>query len=281
MLYLLLVSIIWSLSFGLVKVSFAGIDGNLLATLRLALAIPLFLPFLPRNKLPDLRIICCLVAIGAVQYGIMYACLFNSFRYLAGYEVALLTVLTPLYVVLIDSVWNQKWRASVFLSALMAVLGGFLLYNVSRSPGSWTGIALMQISNLSFALGQVAYRQIHAKIQPLKDRQVFAFLYLGGFTVAFLSTILFGNLVQITELTIPQWAALIYLGTIASGLCFFWWNVGATQVSAGLLAVFNNIKIPLAVIFALTLFGESAPWLNLTLGTLLMAIAFGLAHQSK
>jgi drug/metabolite transporter (DMT)-like permease len=61
---------------------------------------------------------------------------------------------------------------------------------------------------------------------------------------------------------------------LASGLGFFLWNVGATRVSAGTLAVMNNAKVPLAVTVALVFFGErtSLPWLAASLGLLGAAV---------
>ena len=48
---------------------------------------------------------------------------------------------------------------------------------------------------------------------------------------------------------------------------------------AGALAVFNNLKIPLAVAAALTIFGERADLLRLALGGGLMLIAAALAAR--
>jgi drug/metabolite transporter (DMT)-like permease len=53
---------------------------------------------------------------------------------------------------------------------------------------------------------------------------------------------------------------------IASGVGFFLWNYGARRVNAGTLAVFNNLKVPLAVAVSLIFFGESADPLRLALG---------------
>jgi drug/metabolite transporter (DMT)-like permease len=56
------------------------------------------------------------------------------------------------------------------------------------------------------------------------------------------------------------------LGAIASGLSFFLWNVGARKVNAGTLAIFNDLKIPLAVVVSILFFGEQANWINLLVG---------------
>src|SRR3972149_6330006 len=63
---------------------------------------------------------------------------------------------------------------------------------------------------------------------------------------------------QSLALTGQQVLTLIYLGAVASGLGFFLWNVGARKVNGGTLAVFNDLKIPLAVAVSFIFFGEKA-----------------------
>ena len=61
---------------------------------------------------------------------------------------------------------------------------------------------------------------------------------------------------MVRALTAKQAWTLAWLGVLASGVCFFLWNFGARRTNTGALAVFNNVKIPLAVICSLVLFGE-------------------------
>ena len=70
MLYLILVSLIWAFSFGLIKGQLTGLDPNLVAAIRLFLAWLVFLPFC-RLRHCRLITIICLLAIGAIQYGVM------------------------------------------------------------------------------------------------------------------------------------------------------------------------------------------------------------------
>ena len=74
---------------------------------------------------------------------------------------------------------------------------------------------------------------------------------------------------------------LVYLGVLASGLCFFLWNIGATRVSAGTLAVMNNAKVPLGVACSLLFFGEHANLLTLAASFGLLGGAVCLARSNK
>jgi len=106
MLLLLIATLLWALSFGLIKSQLAGLDPNLVAWARLALALPLLLPFLRWRELSlwpgrPWRRALWLVLIGAVQYGLMYTGYIASFGFAAAHEVALFTVTTPIFVVLL------------------------------------------------------------------------------------------------------------------------------------------------------------------------------------
>jgi drug/metabolite transporter (DMT)-like permease len=143
------------------------------------------------------------------------------------------------------------------------------------SPGILTGFALVQISNLAFAFGQIYYRKLLTGITGLKDHEVFGALYLGAATITALATLIFTPLGSLT-LTAKQVWTLIYLGVFASGICFFLWNLGARRVNAGALAIFNDFKIPLAVAISLLVFGEQTNLLNLLIGGLIIAASLAV-----
>lgn len=274
---LLLVSLLWAFSFGLIKhLSGGGIDGTFLSATRLGLALLVFLPFLRFRGLA-LRTAFALAGIGAVQFGLMYLAYNESFRFLAAHEVALLTLTTPIFVTLLADAFDRTLRVRALLAAFLAVLGGAaIVVKTAPSAGTATGVVLIQLSNLAFALGQILYRRLRATQPALRDRDVFALLYAGAFVVALAAT--FTRHVSL-DLHPRQVLVVLYLGLIASGLGFFLWNLGATRVTAGTLAALNNAKIPLAVAVSLVVFGESADWFRLALSATLMGAAVWLAEK--
>lgn len=70
-----------------------------------------------------------------------------------------------------------------------------------------------------------------------------------------------------------QWLTLLYLGILASGVCFFCWNYGARKVNAGMLAVSNNLKIPLAIACSALFFGEHINLTQLLFGSGIILLA--------
>ena len=275
MLLLVLVSLLWAFSFGLIKGRLAGLDSAFISAARLFLALLVFLPLL-RLKGVTLRTATTLMGIGAVQFGLMYLAYNESFRYLPAYQVALFTITTPILVTLLADALERAFRPRALLAALLAVLGTAVV--VYQSPGgTLRGFLLVQLSNAAFAVGQVLYRRMRQKTGLPGERQSFALLYLGGFLVALVAFLASG--VQSITLNGTQLLTLLYLGVIASGLGFFLWNKGATQVNAGTLAVMNNAKVPLAVACSLLFFGESADLPRLFLSLALLGLAVWLAEK--
>jgi drug/metabolite transporter (DMT)-like permease len=268
---LILVSLLWAFSFGLIKRHLGGVDSTFVAAARLGLALVVFLPFL-RVRGVTWRTALGLAGIGAVQFGLMYLAYIESFRYLRAYEAALFTITTPIFVTLFADALERTLRFQALVAALLAVAGtAFVAVRSSELQLTLTGLVLVQGSNAAFALGQVAYRRVRQRTPALRDRDVFALLYGGAFTVAAVAVSVKG--VAVTLAPAQIWT-LAYLGVLASGAGFFLWNVGATRVGSGTLAVMNNAKVPLAVMVSLLFFGETAPlpWLAASLVTLGVAV---------
>jgi drug/metabolite transporter (DMT)-like permease len=279
--YLVAVSLVWSASFGIFKTHLAALDPSLTAFLRLLLALLVFLPFLRLKGLSG-RARLAFLAIGAVEYGAMYLFFNASFQYLDGWQVALMTLTTPLYVIAIDAVRAGRIEPRFLLAATLAVAGGILamLKTSHPLPDSISGALLVQGSNFAFALGQILYREARAKTGAVRDRDLFALLYAGAAVCAAAGVTWNGSAREVASITAAQWLALGYMGIVSSGLCFFLWNVGATKVSAGVLAALNNLKIPLAILVSIAFFGESAGrWELLLAGLLVMSAGVWLAGR--
>ncbi len=264
MLYLLAVSLLWAFSFGLIKQQLTGLDSNLVSFIRMGIAFLVFLPFLRLRNIQAKR---ALVLVGTIQFGLMYMAYIWAYRFLLAYEVALFTIFTPVYVTLIDDLFRKRFQPFHFAVAVLAVIGtGIIIWHELSSPAFWKGFILIQFSNLFFAFGQIYYRKLRGQQTHLtSEASVFALLYLGallitGFFAAF--TTQWATL----HVSTAQWLTLIYLGAVASGVGFFLWNFGATKVNAGTLSVFNNLKIPTAILVAILFFGEKADIVRLLIG---------------
>ncbi len=275
MIYLLATSLIWAFSFGIIGNTLKGVNPFFLAAARLALAGLVFLPWL-RARACGARTALAAAGIGAVQYGLMYLALFMSYRYLRSHEVAFFTVFTPMYVTLIHDAWTRRFHPLFLGTAALAVAGTAIVkWGELQSERFWLGFGLMQASNLCFAFGQVAYRRLRRSGPEIRDREIFAALYAGGLVVAFAAWMgRAGGAAPALDGRAA--AAVLYLGVVASGVAFFLWNVGATRVNAGALAIFNNLKIPLAVAVSLIVFDERTSLPKLLIGGALCLAALAI-----
>jgi len=276
--YLWIVSLIWAFSFGIIKNQLAGLDASVIAAARLLAATLVLLPFLRlRNVSRRLRLQLALT--GAVQFGLMYITYNLAFSYLQAYEVALFTIFTPLYVTLIHDALRRRLNLVSLAAALLAVIGTALVKGGVRvSAEILLGFGLVQLSNLCFACGQVWYRELMRGQTQVSDLQVFALLMGGGALTALAAVLIFPSTRPLI-FSGEQALALLYLGGVASGLGFWLWNAGARRVNAGTLAVFNDLKIPLAVAVSLLVFGEQTDLPRLLLGGALVLAALLLNER--
>lgn len=290
---LVLASLLWSVSFALIGQS--GIHPDLLAAARLTLAALVFTPFLlhrpptasatttttsPARPLP-------LALIGALQFGVMYLAVMRAYRHLQGHEVALLTITTPILVVLAGAALAPRRRpigTRTWLAALVAVGAAYALRAGAPPPDAaagtsfWTGVLLVQFANLAWAAGQVLYARLEPGA-PAGSARRFGWLYVGAAAVSVSwasTTVTAADL----ELTPRQLWTIAYLGLVPSGVAFYLWNRGAARVGVGTLAVLNNLKVPLAVAVALAPpFNEPAAPGPLALSSALLVLALWLAHS--
>ncbi|WP_181388785.1 carboxylate/amino acid/amine transporter [Pseudoalteromonas sp. meg-B1] len=267
--YLFAVTLLWAFSFSLIGVYLAGqVDAWFSVLIRVALAALVFLPFLKKIPTP---LAFKLMLIGALQLGVMYGFYYHSFLFLSVPEVLLFTVMTPLYITLLNDALNKQFNPQFFIVAFIAVLGAITIRYENLDSNFLVGLLLVQGANISFAIGQVTYKRLMLNKQ-LDDKTVFCWFFIGALIVASACYALFGDLNKLPS-TSTQWGILIYLGIVASGLGYFMWNKGATLVNVGALAVMNNLLIPAGIIVNVLIWNRDADLLRLSIGAGVMLSA--------
>jgi len=268
--YLSAVTLLWAFSFSLIGVYLAGqVDAWFSAASRIALAGLVFLPFI-RLKNLSVKLALQIAGVGAFQLGLMYCFYYQSFIYLSVPEVLLFTVLTPIYVTLLYDLGQRRFSPVFLLSAVIAVIGAMTIKYQGINSGFITGFLIVQGANLSFAIGQVAYKRImEQQPEPINQASIFGLFYVGAFAVALPMYLIFGDSNKLPT-TGMQWMILTYLGIFASGLGYFFWNKGATLVNAGTLAVMNNALVPAGLVVNILIWNREADLMRLTVGGLII-----------
>ena len=280
MYYLIFVTIVWSFSFSFIAVYLSGqVDTWFAVVMRVLLAFITFIPFL-RFKNVSIKQMLLLMGVGACQLGIMYFFYYNSFQYISVPEVLLFTIFTPIYVTIIyDLLQGHRLRLNYLLTAIIAVIGAAIIRYDHISRDFIIGFLLIQGANIVFALGQVGYKRI-MELYPLPQHQAFAWVYFGAIVVATIGWLLFGNADKLPT-TQLQWGIIIWLGVVASGLCYFLWNLGATKVDSGTLAIMNNLVIPAGILVNVIIWHQSIDWGRFSVGSAVIIFALILHHKFK
>ena len=273
--YLVLVSILWSFSFGIIKYGLSQVDPLFISYARSLIAL-LFFSSISIYQFKRFRWDINLIAIGAIQFGLMYIFYIQSYKHLPAYLIATFTITTPIFVSIADKYFFRKNRTSKNLLAIFLVLlGSYLMrYNIVNPIDYWSGFMLIQCANFVFAWGQVWFKQWNIKNKDTDIISNFSQLFLGATAVTSLSYFFISdNNVQLTDINL---LALLFLGLCATGIGFLLWNIGATQVSSYRLAVSNNLVIPMAILNSIIFFGESINFLLFFPGIILFYIAYRL-----
>jgi len=261
-----LVTFIWAFSFSFIGVYLAGkLDSYFAVLVRVALASLIFIPF-TNFRLPT-RYKLKIMGIGIIQIGLMYIFFYKSFLFLSVPEVLLFTIFTPIYVTVIYDLLKGRFNPLYVVTAAIAVAGAWVIKSAQVNPGFFIGFLMVQGANVTFALGQVLYKKLleDPELKDVRQSTIFGYFHFGALLISLAAFLLFGNMDKITP-TPTQWAVLLWLGIVASGLGYFLWNRGATQVDSGILAIMNNAVVPLGLIVNLVLWGRSIHYPSLLIG---------------
>lgn len=264
--YLVLVTVLWAFSFSLIGEYLAGqVDSDFAVLVRVVIATAVFIPFTRWRGLP-VRLLAGFWLAGALQFGITYLCLYRSFNVLTVPEVLLFTVLTPIYVTLLDDGLAKRFNPWGLFAALVAVTGGIIIRFKNIEGEYLIGFLLLQIANATFAAGQVLCRQLLKRYpteQPM--HRFFCHFFLGALVLTIPSFLLFGDTGRLPQ-TITQWGVLVWMGLFATALGMFWWIKGSIQVDAGTLAVMNELHVPAGLLVNLLIWNHDANLPKLALG---------------
>jgi carboxylate/amino acid/amine transporter len=279
--YLVTVNLLWAFSFSLIGEYLAGrVDSDFAVLVRVAIAALVFIPFTRWRGLPP-RLLGGLWLAGALQFGVTYLCLYRSFSVLTVPEVLLFTVLTPIYVTLLDDALARRFNPWALVAALVAVGGGVAIRFQPLEGDYLWGFLLLQLANATFAAGQVLCRHLLAR-HPLDVPlyRFFGHFFLGALVLALPSWLIFGNPARLPH-TAVQWGVLVWMGLFATALGMFWWVKGCTRVDAGALAVMNELHVPLGLLVNLLIWNRDADLKKIALGggVILLSLALNRAGR--
>ena len=255
MLYLIIVSILWSFSFGIIKFGLTGLDSIFISFFRSLIAF-IFFSSLTLYNIKKFSFDTKLIIIGAIQFGLMYVFYIQSYQYLPAYLIATFTITTPIFVGLFSqALMKDSFSKNGILSVILVLIGSLMMrFNLANPLDYWFGFILIQCANMFFASGQIMFKKWHTENSDKDIVHNFSQMFFGATIVTslfYFQTMDVKNILSTTNLL-----SLIFLGICSTGIGFLLWNIGATKVSNTRLAIMNNVVIPLAVVNYFFIFGE-------------------------
>ncbi len=273
MIYLILVSILWSFSFGIIKYGLSGIDSSFISLMRNLIAF-LFFASLTLYNFKKFIFDIKLILIGAIQFGLMYVLYIQSYQYLPAYLIATFTITTPIFIGIFSQLLqNKSFSLSGIFSILLVVLGSLMMrFNIVNPLDYWLGFFLIQCANICFAIGQIMFKKWYSKNTSVDIIYNFSQMFFGAVLITSMFSII--NSTNIGMLNTYNLFALLFLGLFSTGFGFLAWNLGSLQVSNERLAVMNNVVIPIAIFNSFLIFGEAINPMLFVPGLVLFYLAF-------
>ena len=220
-----------------------------------------------------------------LRFGLAYGMLLPFYRkYTLTTNASLIVSLTPLYTMLLMRVLNRKTTrlsSSMLLGSLLAVIGVFsVVMNghilLELNP---LGDFLSLASGLCWSFYSLAYCRVAEKWSALLiTRKLFFWGFITALPFAFLQdssvdfSIIAGQPVV--------WGNLLFLGVVASLLCFFGWNVAVSRIGAihaNNLIYFNPL---ITLLVAHQVLGEPLTWMSVS-GMLLTILGVWVANGKR
>ena len=273
MIYLIIVSILWSFSFGIIKYGLSGIDSSFISLMRNLIAF-LFFASLSLYNFKKFIFDIKLILIGAIQFGLMYVLYIQSYQYLPAYLIATFTITTPIFIGIFSQLLqNKSFSLSGIFSILLVVLGSLMMrFNIVNPLDYWLGFFLIQCANICFAIGQIMFKKWYSKNTSVDIIYNFSQMFFGAVLITSMFSII--NSTNIGMLNTYNLFALLFLGLFSTGFGFLAWNLGSLQVSNERLAVMNNVVIPIAIFNSFLIFGEAINPMLFIPGLVLFYLAF-------
>jgi drug/metabolite transporter (DMT)-like permease len=271
----LFVTFLWSTSWVLVKIGLEGIPPLFFAGLRYMLAFLCLLVFASRSgKLIGVGRLSRnawgrLSLLGVLFYSVTQGAVYVSLTYLPAITTSLLLSFTPIVVALLGiALLKERPTAIQWCGVGLYLVGVSVYFTPIAAPRSEIiGLTVAGVSVLANAFSSILGRHIN-RSGELEPMTVTVVSMGSGGILLFLG----GAMVQgFPQLTLMQWAIVLWLAVVNSALAFTLWNATLRVLSATESSIINNTMLFQIAVLAWALLGERLSGRE-TLGMLLAAL---------
>jgi len=277
-----LVTIIWSTSWVLIKIGLADIPAMTFAGLRYMLASSLFFPLLLKKDIREQikrlsgREWAVMVALGVVLYTVGQGGQYLGLAYLPSVTVSLVLNLSALFVAIVSSITiKEKLNWLQWIGVLLNLAGVFIYFNPANNHlvGNWIGWFFAMLCLVGNSVGSIIGREVNRKasIHPI----VITGISMTIGSVLMLATgILWQGMPPLSSQSL--WIIVI-LAVINTAVCFTIWNYTQQILLATETAIMNNTMLVYVSILAWIFLGEKQSPLGII--GLILALAGAMLVQ--
>ena len=255
-----LITIIWSTSWVLIKIGLKDIPALTFAGLRYVLAAVLLVPLLFRKDLRkqvksfSLRQWGIMIIYGFTLYFVAQGGQYGGLAYLPSVTVVLILNLTSLFVALLSNVMLKEKLSRLQWTGVLLNLVGVLVYFNPFKPveGHWLGWLFAFLSLAGNTVGSLLGRHINreSEVHPIVITGV---SMLIGSVIMLVTGIAWQGLPPLSMQSI--WIIVI-LAVINTAVCFTLWNYIQRTLQATETSIINNTMIVYVAILAWIFMGE-------------------------
>ncbi|MEP6493175.1 MAG: DMT family transporter [bacterium] len=258
---LVLMALIWSVNFSVVKYGTTLVDPLAYNGVRVTLAAVLLLiiVLVSRTPFPPWPTIAALLALGVLGNGIYQFFFVQGIARTRASDAALVVAASPVFIAIIGRMRGVERLRRVALAGIGLSVAGIAVV-VLGTAQSDTGQATL-LGDLLVLCGSLAWAIYTVLLKPYTERvnglQLSAFTMSGG-AVALLS-VAWPAVYHASWSTLPTlgWSAILYSGVFALVVAYYFWYRGVRIIGPTRTAMYSNLQPIIAVLVAWIMLGET------------------------
>lgn len=258
----LVVTIIWSASWVLIKIGLEGIPPVTFAGLRYTLAFACLFVWVAGSSTGRMQVGKLtrhdwrgLIVLGVIYYAVAQGAQFAALQFLPSVTLSLIINFTSIAVLGIGIFALSEVPNMRQLAGIGVFVVGVLIYFADKGipAAHMTGIAIGIVCVLANAFGSVMSRGINRQMAISPVIVTVVSMGIGG---ALMLT--FGLIVEgLPSLTLTHWAIILWLAVVHTALTFVTWNRVLRVLTAVEASVVNNLMLVFIAVLAWIFLNET------------------------